>query len=208
MKTPDDFQEAWQTQPARTRVTIDADLLLKEVQRNAQAFATMIFWRDVREVGVALVMVPLWVFLGIWMALPWTWYLTIPAMLWVAGYILVDRIRYTRKPAEPGEPLRAGVAGALMEVEHQIRLLRSVLWWYLLPLGLPLLAFIVQFTWNGRSRGWNHVLEGCFLSLCFAFVFGVVYWANQYAVRATLEPRRKELEALLMSLDDEAPEAG
>ena len=39
-------------------------------------------------------------------------------------------------------------------------------------------------------------------------VGAAVYWLNQYAVRAELEPRRQELATLLASLDDEAPTAG
>ena len=31
---PDDFKQAWQTQSSQTRLTIDAELLLKEVRRN------------------------------------------------------------------------------------------------------------------------------------------------------------------------------
>ena len=34
-------------------MTINADVLLKEVRRNQQHFWLTIFWRDVREVGVA-----------------------------------------------------------------------------------------------------------------------------------------------------------
>ena len=64
------------------------------------------FWRDLREVSVALLLVPLWLYLGVKNSSPWTWYLTVPALLWVAGYMLVDRIRHTRQPPEPGEPLR------------------------------------------------------------------------------------------------------
>ncbi len=43
--------------PAR-KVTINADVLLNEVRRNQQNFRRMIFWRDVREVGVAALLVP------------------------------------------------------------------------------------------------------------------------------------------------------
>ena len=50
---PDDFKQAWQAQSSQTRLTIDAELLLKEVRRNQQHFTAMIFWRDVREVGIA-----------------------------------------------------------------------------------------------------------------------------------------------------------
>jgi len=42
---PDNFQQVWQTQTSQTRLTIDAELLLKEVRRNQQYFAATIFWR-------------------------------------------------------------------------------------------------------------------------------------------------------------------
>ena len=41
-----------------------------------------------------LLMVPLWIYMGVKLSLPWTWYLTVPALLWVAGYMLVDRMRH------------------------------------------------------------------------------------------------------------------
>src|ERR1700678_459406 len=113
---PDDFKQAWQTQSSQTRLTIDAELLLKEVQHNQQYFTAMIFWRDVREVGVALLLVPVWFYLGAKQSLPWTWYLTVPAILWVAGYMLVDRVRHNRQQPEPGEPLRQCVQRSLAQV--------------------------------------------------------------------------------------------
>ena len=124
---PDDFKQAWQTQSSQTRLTIDAELLLKEVRRNQRYFTATIFWRDVREVGVGLLMVPLWLYLGVKHSLPWTWYLMVPALLWVAGYMLADRMRHKRQPPEPGEPLRQRVESSLAQVEHQIWLLRNAL---------------------------------------------------------------------------------
>ena len=94
---PDPLQQAWHSQAVQTRLTIDADLLLKEVQRNQQTFTALIFWRDVREVGVSLLLIPVWVYMGVRMSLPWTWYLTIPALVWIAGFMLLDRIRQKRR---------------------------------------------------------------------------------------------------------------
>src|SRR3954465_8677894 len=145
---PDKLKQAWQTQTSQTRLTIDAELLVKEVRRNQQHFPATIFWRDVREVGISLLMVPLWVYLGIRQSSPWTWYLTVPALLWIAGYMLADRLRHKRQPEESGEPLRQHVASSLAQVEHQIWLLRNVFWWYLLPLALSLLAFLSQVAWQ------------------------------------------------------------
>ena len=79
--SPDELQQAWQAESSNTRVTIDADLLLKEVQRSQREFRSTIFWRDFREVGIALVMLPLWFILGAMFSPPWTWYLVVPGVI-------------------------------------------------------------------------------------------------------------------------------
>ena len=128
-------------------------------------------------------------------------------MLWVAGYMLADRMRHKRQPPEPGEPLRQHVESSLAQVEHQIWLLRNVLWWDLLPLAFSILAFFAQVAWQERAGGWWTALVVSMVVALVAIVFAGVYWLNQYAVRAELEPRRRELETLLMSLKDETPDA-
>ena len=56
----DSYQKAWHAQSSQTRVTIAADLLLKEVQRSQHNFRATIFHRDFREVAIGLLMLPLW----------------------------------------------------------------------------------------------------------------------------------------------------
>ena len=199
---PDNLKAAWQAQGSRNWLTIDPDLLLKEVRRNERSFNAMIFWRDLREIGVSLVMVPVWFYLIARCSLPWTAYLMVPALLWVAGFMLVDRRRHKQHPPETGEPLGRRVASSLAQVEHQIWLLRNVLWWYLLPPGLAILAFFGQIAWVIRAGGWWVVLVVAGMTAVEVAIFGGVYWLNQRAVRSELEPRRQELQALLASLKD------
>lgn len=204
---PDDFKRAWQTQTSQTRLTIDAELLLREVRRNQQHFAACIFWRDVREIGVGIVMVPLWVYLGFTMALPWTWFLTVPALAWVVAFMLVDRVRQRRQSPAASESLRQTVESSLAEVEHQIWLLRNVFWWYILPPLLSIFAFVAQGFWELRFGGWAAVLAMALVLATVAITLAAVYYVNQHAVRTSLMPRRQELETLLMSLKDEPPAA-
>jgi hypothetical protein len=205
---PDDFKQTWRTQVSQPRLAIDAELLLMEFRRNEQNFNAMIFARDVREVGISLLLIPVWLFMGYELSLPWTWYLTVPALLWIAGFMLVDRKRHKQQPPEPGEPLRRRVESSLAQVEHQIWLLRNVFWWYLLPFALSILAFFGQVSWQARSRGWWEALAGFGMMTAFVgIVFAGIYWLNQYAVRSQLEPRRQELATFLMSLEDEAADA-
>lgn len=197
-----ELKNAWRSQTSAPRLILDAGLVLNEVRRNEQQFATMIFFRDLREVGIALVMVPVWIFLGIWLSLPWTWYLVIPALLWIAGFMVVDRKRQGSKLSPPGDNLRGSIGNSLAQVEHQIWLLRNLFWWYLLPLFVPMTIFVAHAAWRTRSSRLEMVAGFAVMDLSFAVVFGFVYWLNQYAARKTLEPRRKELQTLLGNLDE------
>jgi len=205
---PDPLRQAWQAEGAHPQLRINMEQLLSDVRRDQQAFATMIVWRDAREVGVALVMIPVWIVMGVKLALPWTWYLTIPGLVWIAAFLLVDRRRQNRKRPEPGESLRRRVEDSLAQVEHQVWLLRNVVWWYLLPLAVPMFTFFGQVCWRIRHLGGWEALAGLVLMVGFvSVIFGFIAWLNRFAVRATLEPKRQELEALLRSLDDDRPAA-
>lgn len=200
---PDSYQKAWQSQSSQMRVTVAADLLLREVQRSERTFRATIFCRDFREVAIGLVMLPFWFGMGHWLSLPWTWYLGVPAITWVILFILVDRFRHKQQPTEPGEPLVDCVKLSLTQVEHQIWLLRNVFWWYLLPFSIAILAFWVQVTWLRSSGFFSFLLVLVPYALFLVILYGFIYYLNQSAVRRDLEPRRQELLTLLASLRDE-----
>lgn len=207
----DPFKQAWQSQQSQPRLTIDAELLLKEVQRNQRTFAAVIFWRDVREVGIALTMVPFWIFMGVKLHLPWTWFLMVPSLLWVAGFMLVDRMRHKPQPHEPAESLRRCVECSQAQIEHQIWLLSNIFWWYLLPFTGPMLAFFCDVAWRKRDGGWWTILTTTIVISICVVVFACICRLNQHAVRDELEPRRrelKELEVILLSLQDETSIVG
>ena len=201
-RLPDKYQQAWHAHSSQTRVTVDADLLLKVVERGQRQFRAMIFYRDFREVGVALVMIPVWFYLGAKVSPPWTWYLTVPVLVWIAAFMLVYRLRHKRRPTESDEPLLQCVKLSLSEMDDQIWLLRNVFWWYLLPPGISISIFLAHFTWL-LSKDWLDALGHAAPFVVVVAVYYFLYWLNQYAVRTQLEPRRQELLALLASLGDE-----
>jgi hypothetical protein len=201
---PDNYQQAWQAHSSHKRVTINADLLLKEVERNQRKFRAEIFWRDYREIGAAILALMLWFYLGDRWSSPWTWYLTVPVLVWMAGFMLMYRVRHKQKPSKPDEPLLQCLKRSLTDVEDQIWLLRNVFWWYLLPPGISLLAFLVHVTWL-KSEDWLDALSdvNIFIILEVIAVWYFLYWATQHTVRSHLEPRCQELLTLLTSLRDE-----
>lgn len=199
----DDYQKAWQAQSAQPRVTIHADLLLKELQHNQRNFRAIVFWRDFREVAIAVLLIPIWFYMGAKLSSPWTWYLTVPVLFWIAGFMLVYRIRHKPQSGKLDDSLIRCVERSLIEVTDQIWLLRNILWWYLLPPGLSMLAFILQIAWL-HSHGWLDALAHVAPPVIAVFAtYAFLYWFNQYAVRTKLEPRRQELLALIASLRDE-----
>jgi hypothetical protein len=204
---PDKFQQAWQAAASSTRVTIATDLLRTEVERNQHAFQSVINARDFVEIFVSLAMVPVFLVMGYFMALPWTWYLTIPSMLFVAAFMYFFRARHQQPPSQPGEPLLRCVERSLIEVDDQIWLLRNVFWWYLLPPSLSISAFFLHTSWKFAVTTDQWLAGAAFGALLLGFLFVVyywVYWVNQRAVKNQLEPRRQELLTLLASLGDES----
>lgn len=203
---PDDLKQVWQAQTSQTRLTINPELLLNELRRNQQQFNVLIFWRDTREIGVSLIMIPVWILLGVKLKLPWAWYLMLPSLIWIPAFMLVDRRRH-KQSLEPGESLAQCARNSLAEVEHQIWLLRNVLWWYLLPIFIPIMAFFSHIAWEIRGGGWWTVLGVSIMVLFNVIVFGAIHRLNQNAVRTFLAPRRQELEDLVTSLTTESPGA-
>jgi hypothetical protein len=194
---PEKLRQAWQSQPGGSRIHIDADVLMREVRRNQQSFRVTIFWRDFREVFVALIALVVVaadvVLRGI--RTHWPWLMLGVGAAWVAGYLLFDRWRHRRNAPHYEGALMSHIEQSLRDVEHQIWLLKNVFWWYLLPIALGgLIPTLYYFATDLATR---HVwaILGPFvrtIGVFIAIIYGV-YLLNRYAVRRALEPRRREL---------------
>lgn len=198
----EDFQRAWRAQsgsnPARVMDTL---ALLKSVRAKQQAFRRAIFWRDVREVGVAALLVPFFIHGG-WKT-HWTLYLCAFGCLVVGGFILLDRYHQRKRRPERQDSLLECTLSSLNEVSHQIWLLENVLWWYLLPLGVPLLIFFSA-TSLSSSQPVPAQLSGLLGKIgLVGLVYGGIYALNRWAVKWDLAPRRRELESLMLDLQTE-----
>jgi hypothetical protein len=194
----DELQKTWQSQ-ARARISVPPDVLLAELRRNQRQLKSTLFWRDFREVFVAAALAVFFFVQGL-RGDGWTWILMVAASIWVGGFILIDRFRRRRRAASFGDSIRGCVDASLHEIEHQIWLLKNVLWWYLLP---PFVAIEFSFAESAFDRhaltGMLWVAFGLLTAFCL-LVFAGVYWLNQWAVRTELQPRRQELLAVRESL--------
>src|SRR5258706_7416436 len=124
-------------------VNANADVLLNEVRRNQQQFRKTIFWRDAREVGAAVVLMVVSLTCGIqwhW----WSLYFLAFCCFFVGAFFLVDRFIQRRKQPVTNDSLQACIQSFLLEVNHQIWLLKNIFWWYLLPGDIGFGAFFAQ----------------------------------------------------------------
>jgi hypothetical protein len=202
--TFDEIQSQWLSQPT-PEVPIDSALLLQQVQTNQRKLQSTIFWRDVREVGVAFAMAAVILPVGL---RRWDWELLLmgACVTFVGVFMLVDRWRQGRKRPVTESTLQACTESSLAELEHQIWLLRNVFWWYLLPCLIGATGIILPVV----LRDWNtlpaarHIMAPIAAAVCI-FCGGILWAAyrlNQMAVRDGLEPRRQELLSILARLQE------
>ena len=198
----------WQSTPAG--VEGDTMKTLETIRKKARAFERTIFWRDTREIGVAMVMVPIFVYVAIRSRpSPLTcagFILTALSCLFIAAWLWRSR-RGAPRPA-PDDNVAAYGRALLAGYDHQIALLRSAKYWYVLPIYasmLTILAGVVAMTAAplGRLREQSPerwllglgILAGMFLLV--TAVAAAVWWLNEgYAVRK-LTADRDSLAAML-----------
>ena len=197
----EDLQKAWLSQDTSAKVTIDADVLLKEVRRNQRRFRATIFWRDVREVGAAFLLTVFFCYHGLRHG-DWTDLLVGSACFGVGAFMLVDRLLQRRKQAAIMDPLKSCVEASLSQVNHQVWLLKNLFWWYLLPIAAALAVSFGHSAWRAQKAGSSALLGALVGALILGLLYWGIYWVNQFAVRKSLEPRRRELETLLASLNE------
>lgn len=211
--TFDALQAAWQTADDPAPPLDPA--ALAALRTEAAQFDRAIRWRDRREYAAALVVA---LAFG-WTALHAPGLARVGALLAVMGAAFVCvwmwRVQRRRPPAAPGAPTAEALRIALRRVEDQIHLLRTVAWWYLLPLLIgPLVltgaglaeAFAAGFPplTTAREVGVAAVLVGTVV-LILAAIGGFFWWIyriNQRAVDRDLVPLRDRLAATLHDLTD------
>ena len=200
--TFNELQKNWGSQQTDLKLTIDPELLLKETKRNKKSFEADVFRRDVREVGVAALLAVVFFYFGNKYNL-WPLWLVAILCLWISVFMVVDRIIQKRKQPCLSDSLSDCITSSLVQINHQIWLLRNVLWWYLAPLGT---GIVIWFCYCGilvMTSEKPSIVYLLFILVCIVcmILFNVgIYWLNQRAVRKELIPRKQELRELLNSL--------
>jgi hypothetical protein len=188
----DDARRAWLSQTVPQEPEMSEDEMLQLVKRESSAFDRSIARRDRREV-VAGIIVAL-VFLPLLLTGPWL--SRVGVLVVLAAFALIYRRLAAARRVEASEQVDLSLAELLemerAKVESQIRLLESVVSWYIIPPTVGAMLIVIGL--DGLS--WFTAGYALF-SLAVAVL---VYWANRLAVRHDLRPRRAQLGRLIQEL--------
>lgn len=194
MNPNDDLRELWCSQPVDA--TANKEELVKLVQEKTQRFDRQIFRRNLRECIAAVVVS---IIFGVFAfratdALGRTGFIIIAAAgLWIIFFIL----RYGRAlaPPDPGLDLD-GYRHALVEkYDRQIWLLKTVKFWYLLPLWIGLVladAGALRYQSHHGGLGWYSFLA----PVIYTAGFALVWWLNEVKGVSQLRTARSRVLAL------------
>lgn len=190
-----ELKQLWQRQVLAPPTKLPDDQLIQAMKQKMSQFGRTIFWRDVREVAACLLVIGL--FLPGYFKTT-TWLAQTGCLVEVFGAIFIAfRLIYSKRRDDrnlTADSLRGYLLHERRKIETQIRLLSTVLWWYILPLYIG--AVMVVFGIGG-SRGM--VFKVTF-AVFYAVICGGIWWLNQYAVKKHLLPLQEELDRTLDSV--------
>jgi Ca2+/Na+ antiporter len=188
----DEARLAWRSQTITKDSGISEAEMLQLVKRESSAFDRTIARRDRRELITGIIV--MLAFLPVLVTGPWLSRVGVLVVL-VALAVIYRRLAVARR-VEESEHVELSLS-ELLEIERakvtgQIRLLESVVSWYIIPPTVGAMLIVIGIS----GLGW-------FTAGYSIFALGValvVYWLNQLALRHDLRPRRAQLEKLIHEL--------
>ena len=194
-----ELKQLWQRQVLAPPAKLPDAQVVQGMKQKMSQFGRTIFWRDVREVAACLLVIGL--FLPGYFQTT-TWLAQTGCLVEVFGAIFIAfRLIYSKRRDDrnlTADSLRGYLLHERCKIETQIRLLSTVLWWYILPLyvGAVMVAFGV-----GGSRG---MIFKVTFAVFYAVICGGIWWLNQYAVKKHLLPLKAELDQTLQEIPESA----
>jgi hypothetical protein len=193
----DHIRAVWHQQLEHPASRNEVELIARLVEQFAQDMERKLFRRDVTESSLALAGV---VFFG-WLAvrLPMVTG-KIGCLIIVAGAVVIIakfwHTRHAGRPPAGSLPLEGYLSQERQHLVRQIRLLRSVAWWYLSPtlLGANLIFWAISPSW---------IFSACY-SVVSVMVGVFIWWLNQQAIRSELQPMLDEIDRVTRQLSFDA----
>lgn len=188
-----------------SRLVIDLDSKMKRIEK-------VIRGRDLREIGAALIVVPLFGYLAYEVPYPIARVAAILTVIWAFYVIYKFRsVQKKRIKEDLSLSFRQQLENQKSNMMDQHRLLDTVLYWYVLPPYILNMAFVwglgypFDLEWSGSLI--DHLpmsmTDKISLTIGLAIFNAFVVWLNKRAVRKTLNPLIADIERVQEQLEKE-----
>jgi hypothetical protein len=191
----DRFRAAWGLRPVDGPFERAKEDAMEEIVQNVKLLDRRKLRRDVREILIAAgASGAIAAALG-WVTEPWfrAWIVTLSvSAALIAIWRCVALLR--RRSRSASESLAEFCRAELSKLETQIRLLRTLAWWYLAPILVGTNLYVVATSEAPAST----------MAVVFpitVLVVSAIYWLNRRSLRRELLPLRAELERCLAGLE-------
>lgn len=195
MNDEDELQKLWKSQPPCG--SVKGNDMLEVVQKKMQKFDRMIAMRNRLECIAAAAVV---------IFFTWTAFHTPNAVMKVgslivaggAAWIIFYMLRYGKanKTVDPSENLANYTQALVGRYDHQIRLLKSVKYWYLLPMYIGLLIMSLGISIQTAQAGIPVWVDLIGPAIC-TIVFGIIWWLNEVPAVRRLRSERAQLLSIM-----------
>ncbi|HMP83386.1 MAG TPA: serine hydrolase domain-containing protein [Verrucomicrobiota bacterium] len=195
----DALKQLWKGQGFDTLPALPDEAQIAAMKTRMKGFDRTISWRDYREVAACILIIG-WFGWDLLFGNNSTLtqagcVVLIASAVFIAWKLIWSKRRLPK--AESNAPIFDAVKVELQKVENQIGLLKSVAWWYL----LPLLVGVMMCHWGGSGSVPSKLTYSAFVLALFYFI----YWLNRRAVKNYLLPLKRELASLLHSAETGEP---
>ena len=198
----DELKKLWQQQPLR-KPDVSSEQLISAMQKQTSQLRRTLLARDVGELVACAVVI---IIFGIYyFTLSQTPLSRLGDLIVIGSSIFIAwklvHARRSNPPAPPGATVVESLRAELNAVRAQSRLLRSVLWWYLLPLGIGIFAC----TWGSFGGGFGSLVFEIVYAIAVIALYVWIYRLNQTARAKQLLPVEAQLESLIRSAETGEP---
>ena len=203
MNGTDELRELWNTTPVPP---VRREEVLATVQKRIKKFDRMIFMRNLRECAASLIVSAVFFWMALQIREPWqragAWILVVSGL-----FITFTLIRYGRSGKDPdaGSNLIDYISALMNRYDQQVRLLKNVKYWYLLPMYIGLVSLTIGKVLQ-ESRAGAVKWPVLAMPIVYTVLFAWIWWLNE--VRAVERLQRCNEKLLRMTDETQAADGG
>lgn len=176
------------------RVRLDKALLLHDVDKQLQQVEREIKFRNALEIGLAIVLLPMFLLVAIFIPFVFTKIGSVVIMAFCV--LIIYKLRQVRKykPAQLTKPLKEYLQDQRLYLYKEMQLLANVAYWYIAPFLVGFVLFILGFSEMGAIVLAVGIGGAIVLSM-------IIYYLNRNQVNKTFKPLLAKLDTTLATLE-------